>query len=227
MVSSKKYLKHAGLSLFLLGPAFLLWFFSKANHNFKPLPIYGPKYEITAGDTAYHSVPEFRFTNQNGERFGSRELEGKLYVLNFIFTTCPSICPKMSGQMSRLQLKLHNSAFNDIHFVSITVDPENDTPSVLLDYADNRSFDLTRWNFLTGLKKDIYSLGVDGFFLAAREDVMAEGGFLHSEKIALVDWEGKIRGYCDGTSTDEVNDLADEVKVLMREHKVYLKKNGK
>ena len=225
MKPAPRYLKIAGIVAMLTVPAILLLILSSGSHKFFKLPIYGPKDAVSTGDTLYHTIPSFSFINQDGEAFGSNDLENKIYVVNFIFTTCPSICPLMTGQMYWLDKKLDNSAFKNVQFLSISVNPEHDTPQVLSTYALEKDLDLTRWNLLTGDKRAIYKLGADGFFLASREDVMAPGGFLHSEKVVLVDWKKQIRGFYDGTDANEMNRLKDEIKVLMKQRKVEMKEN--
>lgn len=204
------------LSLFLLfSPALGL-----AKHRYAFLPYYGPKEVNAPGDTTYFTVPPFAFTDQFGRPFSDRDVEGRILVVDFFFTRCTTICPRMTRQMQQLQLKLDDEAFDDVVFLSHTVDPENDTAEVLNAYARQHQADTARWKFLTGPKADLYLLGSEGYFLAAREDVMAPDGFLHSEMFVLVDKDRHIRGYYDGTSTAEVGRLAGDIKMLLKEEKV-------
>src|SRR5690606_13580483 len=122
-------------------------------------------------------------------------------------TTCPTICPKMASQMLHLQNKL--SDHTDVMLVSHTVNPGFDTPEVLSDYAKKVHADTSRWMFLTGDRDHIYELGIRGYLLPVKEDVLEPGGFLHSGQFMLVDREGHIRGAFDGTSLKEVNELLD------------------
>jgi protein SCO1/2 len=147
-------------------------------------------------------------------------VEGKILVVDFFFTRCTTICPKMGVQMQQLQLKLNDEAFDDVVFLSHTVDPEHDTPDVLHDHARKLQADTARWKFLTGNKADIYLQGSEGYYLAAKEDVMAEGGFLHSEKFVLVDKDRHIRGYYDGTTAEGMNALAADLKMLLKEERI-------
>jgi protein SCO1/2 len=147
-------------------------------------------------------------------------VQGKVLVVDFFFTRCTTICPKMSVQMQQLQLKLNDDAYDDVVFLSHTVDPEHDTPEVLNAYARKLQADTARWKFLTGNKADIYLQGSDGYYLAAREDVLAEGGFLHSEKFVLVDKQRHIRGYYDGTTAEGMNALAADLKMLLKEERI-------
>ena len=169
--------------IFITFPLFIV-FLNSMRHLHKEVPIYYlnevPK-EVNGEiiiDSVYHTIPEWSFINQDGEVFNSDSVKGKIYVADFFFTTCPSICPIMTTQMSQLYWKLdRKSAYQDVSFVSYTVNPEYDTPEVLKDYAEKNAFSQDRWNFLTGEKDEIYKLGVKGYILATEEDPLAEGGF--------------------------------------------------
>ena len=223
-----RYVKYAGLGTLFLMPVFFLLFFHSGDHQFVRLPYYGAKEPVYKADgttdTLYHNIPSFSLIDQNGEVFTRDSLEGKIYVANFIFTTCPSICPDMTHKMVRLQWKLDDPAYEDVMLVSHTVDPEHDTVAVLKEYARTHEADEDRWVFLTGDKEDIYRLGSEGYYLAASEDVLAPGGFLHSEKFVLVDKQNHIRGFYNGTDLEEVDRLFDEIRMLMKEEKILRKK---
>ncbi|MEO8589942.1 MAG: SCO family protein [Flavobacteriales bacterium] len=224
----KKIAILGGFAAFVLG---LFIFFSPlaglVKHHFIYLPYFGPKELIVVQrdgkpvvDTLYATVPPFSFIDRNGRVFTDKLVEGKILVVDFFFTRCTTICPRMSVQMQQLQLKLDDEAYKDIVFLSHTVDPEHDTPEVLDAYAHKLQADTSRWKFLTGNKTDIYLLGAEGYFLAAREDVLAPDGFLHSEKFVLVDKDRHIRGYYDGTTAEGMNALAADVKMLLKEEKI-------
>ncbi|MCC6577903.1 MAG: SCO family protein [Flavobacteriales bacterium] len=210
-----------GILLFIVA---LFLFFSPVlglvKHRFVFPPYYGPKEVNAPGDTTYFTVPPFAFTDQFGRPFSDRDVEGRILVVDFFFTRCTTICPRMTRQMQQLQLKLDDEAFRDVVFLSHTVDPENDTAEVLNAYARRHQADTARWKFLTGRKEDLYLLGSEGYFLAAREDVMAPDGFLHSEMFVLVDKDRHIRGYYDGTRFAEVDRLAGDIKMLLKEEKL-------
>lgn len=223
-----KVLVLGGIALFVLS---LFVFFSPwlgfARHRFQFLPVLGPKEVVaverdgtTVIDTLYHTIPAFRLIDRYGRPFTDRDVQGKIVVADFFFTRCGTICPKMGVQMQQLQLKLNDDAFEDVVFLSHTVDPEHDTPEVLDAYGRRLEADTARWKFLTGPKEDIYRLGAEGYLLAAREDVLAEGGFLHSEKFVLVDKERRIRGFYDGTTMEGMNAVAADIKMLLKEEKV-------
>ena len=224
----RKILVLGDMAVFVLG---LFAFFSPwlglAKHRFTFLSYYGPKEVVAVErdgavsiDTLYHTVPPFSFTDQYGQPFTDKDAEGRIIVADFFFTRCGTICPKMSVQMQQLQLKLDDPAFDEVLFLSHTVDPENDTPEVLLEYARTLHADSARWRFLTGAKADLYLQGSEGYHVAAREEVMEPGGFLHSELFVLVDKDRHIRGYYDGTTAKGMNDCASDIKMLLKEEKV-------
>lgn len=164
--------------------------------------------------TQYGSVPEFQLVNQDGQPFGSANLHGKIWIADFVYSTCPGPCPMISSRMSELQKPL---AKTDVQLVSFTVDPEKDTPQVLRTYAEHLDADPSRWNFLTGPKERVYSLIHDGFKLAVVDPGVAAPDLVHSTRIALVDRRGTIRGYYDATAADAVTKLLADTNHLLRE----------
>ena len=162
----------------------------------------------------YGSVPAFRLINQNGRPFGSADLAGKIWIADFIYTTCPSPCPMISSRMSEMQKPLEKT---EVHFVSFTVDPERDTPQMLREYANRLQAEPGRWDFLTGPKPAIYDLSEHGFKLAAAEHAGENGEPLHSTRMILVDRRGQIRGYYDGTEADAVTRLLADTNHLLKE----------
>lgn len=164
--------------------------------------------------TQYGTVPEFQFINQNGQPFGSANLRGKIWIADFVYSTCPGPCPMISTRMSELQKPL---AKTDVQLVSFTVDPEKDTPEMLRGYAEHLNADTTKWTFLTGRKNDVYSLIHDGFKLAVVDPGVASPQLVHSTRVALVDRHGTIRGYYDATEADAVTKLLADTSHLLRE----------
>src|SRR5437870_2078369 len=134
--------------------------------------------------SSHGTVPEFVLMNQDGQNFGSAQLRGKIWIADFIYTTCPGPCPMLSTRMSELQKPLEKT---DVHLVSFSVDPEKDTPGVLRDYAEKLHADPERWDFLTGPKSAIYKLSHDGFKLAVSDGSDAQGIPVHSTRMVLVD----------------------------------------
>jgi len=164
--------------------------------------------------STYGPVPIFQLTNQNGQPFGSSQLLGKIWIADFIFSTCPGPCPMISSRMSELQKPL---AKTDVHLVSFTVDPAKDTPEVLRAYAKRFQAEPGRWDFLTGPQSMIYELSRDGFKLAVSDGREETGMPVHSTRIVLVDRHGNIRGYYDATEPDAVTKLVADTSHLLRE----------
>lgn len=162
---------------------------------------------------AYGAVPGFQLVNQDAQSFGSQQLSGKIWIADFIFTTCPGPCPIISTRMSELQKPLAKS---DVRLVSFSVDPETDTPEVLRVYADKLRKEPLRWDFLTGPRPVIYSLAGDGFKLNAFTS--DESGLpVHDTHFVLVDRRGNIRGYYDALAPDGVTKLLADTNHLLRE----------
>jgi len=164
------------------------------------------------GDTIYHTIPHFAFINQDNKTTTSESLKDKIYVADFFFTTCPSICPLMTKQLTRVQLAFANDSA--VKIISFTVDPETDTSTVLKNYASKYSANLEQWTFCTGDKQKIYRLGQKGFLLVAPEYRNDTIDFLHSDKLVLVDQQSRIRGFYSGTDSTEVNLLINDIKLL-------------
>lgn len=187
--------------------------FSSCSNN-KPLPILGPK-EFIEGvdkDTVYHTIPFWSFQNQDGKMVGTTDYQGEIYVADFFFSHCPSVCPKMLKNMKYLQSEL-----KDLPIISYTVDPKDDTVERLKWYAEENHINTQNWNFVTGVQQDIYELGVNGYLVPNQEDALAPGGFLHSEKFILIDKKSRIRGFYNGTDIEQVNQLIKDIKTLSKE----------
>lgn len=176
------------------------------------LPFYGPQAE--AGEP--HYVSSFKLIDQNNQTITQELYKDKIYVADFFFTTCLGICPIMTEGMLKVYHKYENNS--DILFLSHTVDPEHDTPEVLNKYAHNRSIRNDKWHFVTGDKKQIYDLARYSYLVDATEGDAGPNDFVHTENFALVDSEGRIRGYYDGTDSVEVNKLIDDIQLLLSEH---------
>ena len=141
------------LLLLLIGPGLILIYLSKGENAFQILPYYGEKIPLAEGDTLYHEVPDFEFINQNNELVSMESFEGDILVVDFFFTTCPTICPIMTKQMTRLQWLLDDPAYDDVHLLSHTVNPENDTPEVLLKYGESQGADRRCFHGLQQLRR--------------------------------------------------------------------------
>lgn len=172
--------------------------------------VFGTKPEVLTEAVAI-SVPDFRLTNQQGEPLGLSDMAGKIWIADFIFTNCPTICPAMTQEMARLQSEF---VADPIYFVSFSVDPERDTTEVLTRYAKAYGADDRRWHFLTGDKAQIYQLAEQGFSLAAGHN---GSEILHSPRFVLVKADGNIQDYYDSRSPPAMLRLRRDVKTLLRE----------
>jgi protein SCO1 len=164
--------------------------------------------------SSYGAVPSFQFINQHGQPFGSAQLAGKIWIADFIYSSCPGPCPIISSRMSELQKPLEKT---DVHLVSFSVDPDKDTPEVLRGYAEKLQAEPGRWDFLTGPKSAIYKLSHDGFKLAISDGSDAEGIPVHSTRMVLIDRHGQIRGYYDAIAPDAMTKLLADTNHLFRE----------
>ena len=164
--------------------------------------------------SSYGTVPEFVLLNQDGKNFGSAQLRGKIWIADFIYTTCPGPCPMISTRMSELQKPLEKT---DVHLVSFSVDPAKDTPQVLRGYAERLQAEPGRWDFLTGSQSTIYNLSRNGFKLAVSDGGDEKGIPVHSTRMTLVDRHGAIRGYYDAAEPDAVTKLVADTTHLLRE----------
>lgn len=160
-------------------------------------------------ETGAVSVPDFSLTNQQGEPLGLSDMAGKIWVADFIFTNCPTICPAMTQEMARLQSEF---VADPVYFVSFSVDPERDTPRVLSRYAAAYGADDRRWHFLTGDKTKIYQLAEQGFSLAAGHK---GSEILHSPRFVLVKADGNIHDFYDSRSGPAMLRLRRDVKTLL------------
>lgn len=189
----------------------------------RTLPIYSPAMlnpelvdESKQGVSKNHKIADFSLIDQNGENFTTKDLEGKYYVTDFFFTTCPTICPDMSSQLVRVQNAYKDNA--DFMIVSHSVTPEIDTPKVLLEYGKRYEADFNKWVFLTGDKKQIYDLARKSYFAATTEGDGGPDDFIHTENFVLVDKEKRIRGFYDGTDAESVDQLITDIEILAQEY---------
>lgn len=180
------------------------------------------------GDSIAYRIPDFYFINQDGNVVTNDSMLGNVYVVSFFFATCPTICPAMNFNL--LQIQKRFSGFDEFKMLSITVDPEKDSTEALRKYANELGANTAKWQFATGDKDAIY-VAARGYFLNAYEDQLAPGGFLHSQSVVLVDWDGHIRsrkddkgnfiGAYDVLDATQLNALEEDIKVLMAEYERY------
>lgn len=181
------------------------------------LPIFGEK--KTGGtdnrDTIYHTIQPFAFINQYHDTISDKTVQSKIYVADFFFATCQSICPQMSSQLVHVQKAFEKD--NNVLILSHTVNPMHDTVEVLNGYAQSYGAIKNKWHFLTGNKKEIYAMAKDSYLINALEDDGSAEGFLHSELFLLIDSQKRIRGMYDGTDSVAVNKLIADIKLLKQE----------
>ncbi|MGQ0739072.1 MAG: SCO family protein [Bacteroidota bacterium] len=167
------------------------------------------------GKTKEHHISNFSLLNQDKQIITGAGLNKKIVIADFFFTHCPSICPQMTKSMKRVQYGFKDDA--DISLVSFTVDPGRDSAAQLKKYAGQYNINTRSWNLLTGDKKEIYKLARNSFMVVATDGDGGPDDFIHSEKLVLVDKQKRIRGYYDGTSGKEVNQLINDIKKLKDE----------
>ena len=156
------------------------------------------------------TIPEFYFTDSRDKRISRADLDGKVWVADFIFTTCTMACPVLTGNMNLVHKEFQNN--DDVRIVSISVYPEYDTPEVLKKYASQYDANTNRWHFLTGPEENVQNVIKNGFKMGDYEDII-----FHSEKFALVDQKGRLRGYYSGMQTEDVMRLKKDIKKLLKE----------
>jgi protein SCO1/2 len=164
--------------------------------------------------SSFGTVPNFQLTNQDGQPFGSADLNGKIWIADFIYTTCPGPCPMVSSRMSELQKPLEKT---DVHLVSFSVDPAKDSPEVLRGYAEKLQAEPARWDFVTGSQPAIYNLLRNGFKVAVSPSGDDAQLPVHSTRMILVDRHGEIRGYYDAMEADAITKLLADTNHLLRE----------
>ena len=188
---------------------------SKKTNETAELPILGERYVDDNQDTVYHSIADFAFVNQVGDTIRKEDMAGKIYVADFFFTTCPTICPVMKKEMLRVYEQFKGDP--NFRILSHSIDPSHDTQAVLKDYAEKLGVpDAATWNFLTGDQEKIFEIGQTSYLTTTMADDMEPGGFLHSGAFLLVDQQGRIRGVYDGTKTDQVDRLLADIPKLLK-----------
>ena len=166
-----------------------------------------------------HYIADFDLINQEGEAFSSSSVSKKIWVVEYFFASCMGICPIMNEQMKRIQSAYYSDT--NVVILSFTVDPENDTPKVLKEYANAHESVAGKWFFLTGNKESIYKLARKSFFLLKPAEAKNQGDvgsdFIHTNNFVLIDENKQIRGYYDGTNRNEVDELIDDIAILQKE----------
>ncbi len=195
-----------------LKSSLILFVIIACNSPKKPLPIFGQKQINNLGEEIDYTVSDFKFVNQHNQIVTRDKYSNQVYVADFFFTTCGTICPKMTNQLVRVQKKLKGK---DFFIISHTVNPKFDTTYILLDYADKMGAELSNWDFVTGDAQKIYRQAAY-YQLTAIKDTTQDIPFVHSEYLVLVDKKHRIRGFYDGTDTLEVNQLIEDLEWLIQ-----------
>jgi protein SCO1/2 len=194
----------------------------------KKLPILGEREPVEktvdgkiVTDTLYKTIPFFSFVNQDSVIINSDSLNNSIYVADFFFTSCPSICPIMSKNMLSIYEKYRGN--QEVRFLSYSIDPKHDTVPVLKKYANKLGVKGTQWSFLLGNRDSVYLLAKDGYMSYAKENADIPGGVEHSGYFLLIDKEKRIRGAYDGTDKTQVDLLKSDMDILLNEYKTAVK----
>ena len=213
MLKNKIYLLFIAVAALFVG----FYFFNVKQHKpLKTLPYFEPKSHSKAKVIEHHTIPPFSFVNQYNQAVTEQTINQKVYVCDFFFTTCQSICPIMSHQLERVYKEFKTR--NDFMILSHTVNPETDSVPQLLEYAKQHGVTDNKWVFLTGDKKQLYELARKGYLLNAEEGNGDVDDFIHTQNFALIDKEKHIRGFYDGTDSAEVSRLINDIHVLFDEY---------
>ena len=210
--------------LLILSTAIGVAYYMNLSSNTQDLPIINPtdlKPEMVDSSIQNqgreHTIGAFRLTDEKNRPISDSVVNNKVFVAEYFFTTCGSICPIMNQQMQRIQA--HFKGNEDFEILSFTVDPEHDNPEALLDYARKHNYVNNQWHFITGPKKDLYALARKSFFVLkpAEAQNLGDAGsdFIHTNNFVLVDKKRRIRGYYDGTNANEVNQLIKDIELLL------------
>ena len=183
--------------------------------NNKPakLPILGER-EFINGDTIYHTIRPFKFTNQDSQQVTNLSFKDKVYVVDFFFTHCPTICPKVTKQMLRIYDKYKTD--DRLMLLAFSIDTRNDTIGRLKEYEKGLGVNSKKWHFVTGNQDSIYSIAAD-YYSIANTDKDSPGGFNHSGRLILVDKKQRVRSFCDGTDAKDVDRFMSDIDVLLDE----------
>ena len=218
------FLKKYGLFLggFVVFSVIVLSLFYSALKPKKTLPIFNPadvNPELVDSTvqykSKYHTIADFSFTNQNGKTITQKDYEGKIYVADFFFTTCATICPKMTTNLSEIQTAFANNP--KVKLLSHTVFPETDTVPVLKAYAKEHNVDDSKWNLVTGDKKEIYAMARKSYLAVKLGKPEELYDMVHTENFVLVDAKKRVRGFYDGTDKEDMKRLIEDITFLSNE----------
>lgn len=192
-----------------------LLIFSTCKKKEQPLPIFGQR-EVVGNDTVYHHIANFQFVDQDSALITNETFKDQIYVADFFFTSCRTICPIMKTQMLRVYEA--TADIPNVKLLSHSIDPEYDTVALLHSFAERLGVSSNRWHFVTGVKDSIYKIAQTSYFATAMEDKSEPDGFIHSGAFLLVDKQQRIRGKYDGTKEDDVNRLIADIARLKKEY---------
>lgn len=172
----------------------------------------------------YHYIPDFSLINQNGDTITQADYEGKIYVADFFYTTCPSFCPELTASLKRIQEATEGD--DHVKLISHTVTPEIDSVAQLKKYAVEHGVDDSKWNLVTGPKKEIYELARRSYCVVKDDGDGGDYDMIHTENFALIDTKKRIRGFYDGTDPHEVDQLLEDIKTLKKIEKEAQKRKA-
>lgn len=212
-------MKKVGFFTYLILGTALLFFGLAIYYKFqtkpaKTLPIYGEKF-FDGKDSIFHTIKPFSFIDQNGKTITQKDFENCIYVADYFFTTCQSICPIMSNEMELLAK--HFDGNKRVKFLSHTVNPENDSIPVLFDYAKAHNANSEQWHLVTGDKKALYEMARESYLLNTEVGDGGPNDFIHTQNFALIDTKKNIRGFYDGTDKKEMQRLTKDIEILINE----------
>jgi protein SCO1/2 len=209
-------------ALLILLITVILW--SCSNSTDQKLPILGARTPVqntvdgkTTVDTVYKTIPPFQFVNQDSLAVTNHDFDGKIYVADFFFTSCPDVCPIIQRNMLKVYQKYKNN--RQVKLVSYTIDAAHDRPSKLKQYATKLGVDGTQWEFLWGSKQSVFSLAKNDYQVSVDDDTKGPGGFAHEGFLVLVDKDKRMRGVYDGTSNEQVAKLMKDMDTLLLEYR--------
>lgn len=168
-------------------------------------------------DTSFRTIPDFKLRNQDSAIVTAKDFDGTIYVADFFFTSCPTICPVMHRNLLKIYKRYEGNP--EVKFASHTIDVKYDTPSRMKIYASKLGIKGTQWEYLWGSRDEIYALAERSYLVAAQEDAKAPGGFVHQGYLILVDKEKRIRGAYDGVQDKDVAKLMKDMDILLAEYK--------
>ncbi|MCM4168043.1 hypothetical protein KCTC52924_01133 [Arenibacter antarcticus] len=211
-------LKYIGIALFIVS-SIIIYLFMNAVRPQKTLPVYQPSmvnFELVDSTMQhikkYHTIADFALTNQNGKLVTQKDYEDKIYIADFFFTTCPTICPIMTRNMADIQNKIKDD--DDVLLLSHSVTPEIDSVAQLKKYAVEQGVLDQKWNLVTGDKKQIYELARKSYLVVKTDGDGGPFDMIHTENFILIDKSRRIRGFYDGTNAEEMEQLMSDLEIL-------------